>query len=80
MHYACNHLNLLPLPLQGPMTEEDRQQQSEAAEAAEDQRRSMLVALLQPAARDRCEILRKTVRVCWANGVILHCIVSLEGG
>ncbi|KAG7669953.1 hypothetical protein KSW81_008095 [Nannochloris sp. 'desiccata'] len=37
----------------GPMSAEEQQQQAEAKEAHEDQRRSMLVALLQPAARDR---------------------------
>jgi len=41
--------------LQGPATEEERQRQAEAKEAAEDQRRGMLMALLQPAARDRRE-------------------------
>lgn len=35
------------------MSAEEQQQQAEAKEAHEDQRRSMLVALLQPAARDR---------------------------
>ena len=38
------------------MTPEEQAQQEDAKAAAEDQRASMLVALLQPAARDRCKL------------------------
>lgn len=40
---------------QAPASAEDQAAQVEAKQAAEDQRRAMLLALLQPEARDRCE-------------------------
>lgn len=45
------------------MTPEDQAQQEEAKAAAEDQRRAMLVALLQPAARDRRKLQSRDYRL-----------------
>ena len=48
-----------------PASAEEQQAQVEAKEAAEEQRRVMLAALLQPSARDR--------RECWLAGGALAC-------
>jgi len=52
--FTPQRLKLFPIH-QAPANEEEQRRQAEAKEVAEDQRRGMLIALLQPAARDRCE-------------------------